>query len=116
MATTQAKLRGGIDLGGTKIQAAVVDGRGAVLGQSRRPTPTSGGPPAVIDALAEAIEGAADDARVAASKLAGVGVGSPGEIDPRRGTVAQARNLPDWIEPYPVVLPPANRFSGIGKE
>src|SRR5436305_8191131 len=98
-----ATVRGGIDLGATRIQAVIVDGRGAVLGQSRRPTPTSGGPPAVIDVLAEAIDEAAADARVAASKLAGVGVGSPGEIDARRGTVSQARNLPDWIGPYPVV-------------
>ena len=36
--------RGGIDLGGTKIQAVVVDGRWKVLGESRRPTPTTGGP------------------------------------------------------------------------
>ena len=98
-----ATVRGGIDLGGTKIQAVIVDGRGAVLGQSRRPTPTSGGPPAVIAVLAEAIDEAAADAGVASSKLAGVGLGSPGEIDARRGTVSQARNLPDWIGPYPVV-------------
>src|SRR5438477_62633 len=35
---------GGIDLGGTKIQAVVVDDDRAVLGQSRRPTPRDGGP------------------------------------------------------------------------
>jgi glucokinase len=39
-----ADLRGGIDLGGTKIQTAIVDGRGEVVGQARQPTPTSGGP------------------------------------------------------------------------
>ena len=37
--------RGGIDLGGTKIQAVVSTAVGSVLGQSRRPTPTEGGPP-----------------------------------------------------------------------
>ena len=36
--------RGGIDLGGTKIEAIVVDPRNSVLGASRRPTPTEGGP------------------------------------------------------------------------
>ena len=35
---------GGIDLGGTKIQTAVVDEDRKVLGSARRPTPTSGGP------------------------------------------------------------------------
>src|SRR4051794_19260669 len=36
--------RGGIDLGGTKIQTVVVDFENEVLGQSRRPTPATGGP------------------------------------------------------------------------
>src|SRR5882724_8016456 len=36
--------RGGIDLGGTKIQTVVVNARNTVLGESRRPTPTEGGP------------------------------------------------------------------------
>src|SRR5918997_1498583 len=35
---------GGIDLGGTKIQAVVVDDDFGILGDSRTPTPTSGGP------------------------------------------------------------------------
>ena len=34
-------LSGGIDLGGTKIQAVVVDASHAVLGQARSPTPVS---------------------------------------------------------------------------
>ena len=33
-------LRGGIDLGGTKIQAIVVNSEHQVLGQARRATPT----------------------------------------------------------------------------
>mgnify|MGYP003793590493 CR=1 FL=1 len=37
-------LRGGIDLGGTKIEAIIVDADNQVLGQSREPTPTDGGP------------------------------------------------------------------------
>ena len=36
--------RGGIDLGGTKIQTVVVGADNKVLGESRRPTPTTGGP------------------------------------------------------------------------
>ncbi|GAC1320848.1 MAG: ROK family protein [Thermoleophilaceae bacterium] len=96
------KARGGIDLGGTKIQAAVIDGRGAVVGSSRRETPTSGGPPAVVAEMAGALEDAAGHAGVAARQLAGVGVGSPGEVDEQAGTVASAGNLPNWDSPYPV--------------
>ena len=42
-------LRGGIDLGGTKIQAVVVDEDHEVLGDARAPTPTEGGPQDVVD-------------------------------------------------------------------
>jgi glucokinase len=45
-------VRGGLDLGGTKIQAVVVDAGGQVLGEARRPTPTSGGPDDVARELA----------------------------------------------------------------
>jgi glucokinase len=94
--------RGGIDLGGTKIQAAIVNARGTVVGQARRPTPGSGGPAAVTAAMAETLGEAAEQAGVPSSALLGVGVGSPGVIDARAGTVANARNLDDWIEPFPL--------------
>ena len=89
-------LRGGIDLGGTKIQALVVSGSHRVLGEARRPTPTEGGPEAVTAALAAAIIDAATAAGVTTRSLAGVGVGSPGSVDSEAGTVSQARNLSGW--------------------
>src|SRR4051794_5649828 len=92
--------RGGVDLGGTKIQTVVIDGRNKVLGQARRPTPTDGGPPGVAAAIAECMRDAADQAKIETDSLAGVGVGSPGEIDTRAGTVQQAKNLPDWGGSY----------------
>jgi glucokinase len=94
--------RGGIDLGGTKIQAVVVNGRGSVIGEARHPTPTSGGPPAVAAEMAVTLAEAAEAAGVETSSLESVGVGSPGVIDASAGTVASARNLSDWIEPFPL--------------
>jgi glucokinase len=88
--------RGGIDLGGTKIEAIIVDAGNTVLGQSRRPTPTEGGPADVADQMAEAMQAAADAAGVETKTLQGVGVGSPGVVDAAAGTVTQARNLPGW--------------------
>jgi glucokinase len=103
--------RGGIDLGGTKIQAVVVDEANTVLGEERRPTPTSGGPADVAAAMAEALSGAAAAAGVPTADLAGVGVGSPGEIDATAGNVAQARNLPGWAGSYPLA-PELTRLVG----
>lgn len=97
-----ADLRGGIDLGGTKIQTAIVDGRGDVVGQARRPTPTSGGPQDVADAMAAALQEAAREAGVETGALAGVGVGSPGDADERTGVVSSARNLPGWEGSFPL--------------
>jgi glucokinase len=96
------RARGGIDLGGTKIQAVVVDADSSVLGQARHPTPTSGGPADVADAMAAALREAAAAAEQDPAALAGVGVGSPGAIDADAGTVSGARNLPGWDGTYPL--------------
>ncbi len=95
-------LRGGIDLGGTKIQAVVISRSHQVVGGARRPTPTDGGPDAVAAALTSAIGEAAAQAGVTPRHLLGVGVGSPGSVDVEAGTVSQARNLPGWEGTYPL--------------
>ncbi len=97
-----AELRGGIDLGGTKIQAAIVDAAGKVSGESRRPTPTSGGPEGVASEMAAVLREAAEQAGVETAALEGVGVGSPGDADERTGVVAGARNLPGWEGSFPL--------------
>jgi glucokinase len=88
--------RGGVDLGGTKIQAVVLDGHHNVLGQARRPTPTTGGPWDVAGTIADTLRDAAAEANVEPGSLVGIGIGSPGAVDQRAGTVAHARNLPGW--------------------
>ena len=96
-------MRGGIDLGGTKIQAVVVDERSEVRGDSRRPTPGKGGPPAVAEAMAVALAEAAEEAGVELSQLSGLGVGSPGAVDAAAGTVANVGNIAEWTdEPFPM--------------
>jgi len=89
-------LYGGIDLGGTKIEAAVVDAGNEVRGTERRPTPTSGGPEQVAAEMIQAMTAACTAADSQPHELAGVGVGSPGIVDPHNGEVSSARNLPGW--------------------
>jgi glucokinase len=95
-------VRGGIDLGGTKIQTVIVDSKNEVLGQSRRPTPTEGGPDDVAKQMAEAMAEAAEQAGLKTADLSGIGVGSPGDADEKTGVVSDARNLPNWIDPFPL--------------
>jgi glucokinase len=85
---------GGIDLGGTKIQAVIVDDDHQVLGSARHPTPTSGGPRDVAGEMELALSDAAKAAGIEPAQLGGIGVGSPGTIED--GNVTSARNLPDW--------------------
>ena len=91
---------GGIDLGGTKIQAAILDEDHSVLGSARRPTPMVGGPADVAAEMETALRDAAMAAELDPATLAGVGVGSPGTIDD--GNVTRARNLPGWEGTFPL--------------
>lgn len=93
-------LRGGIDLGGTKVQAVIVDEAHAVKGEARRGTPSSGGPQDVVDAMVAAVGEAAAAARTEPGALSGVGVGSPGTVDEETGSVHGAMNLPGWSGGY----------------
>ncbi|MFJ3247216.1 ROK family protein [Streptomyces sp. NPDC088770] len=73
----------GLDLGGTKIAAALVGPDGTVLRRHTRPTPARAGAPAVLDALAAAAREVDDGARA-------IGVAAAGVVDPRTGTVTSA--------------------------
>jgi glucokinase len=95
-------LRGGIDLGGTKIEAIIVDTQHRVQGSARRPTPTAGGPIDVARAMSAALIDAAAAAAIDVKDLVGVGVGSPGAVDEETGVVTSARNLPDWDGSFPL--------------
>ena len=64
MNTETKTLRAGIDLGGTKIQAVIVGPDHELIGEARRPTPTSGGPAAVVSELAGALRDAPIDGGV----------------------------------------------------
>lgn len=75
-----------VDLGGTKVEAALVDGTGAVVPGSRhrRPTGPDVSPDRLQAALIQVVRGAA---RNADAPIRGVGVGSAGPIDHVTGTI-----------------------------
>lgn len=80
----------GVDIGGTKTAAGLVDRTGRLLRCERVATPSGGG--GVLDAVASLVH------RVGAGvEVAGIGVGAPGVIDPATGVVVSATNvLPGW--------------------
>jgi glucokinase len=93
---------GGVDLGGTKIAAAVVGPGNEIAGSARRPTPTKGGPENVTAEIAAVMSEAAEAAGLVTGDLAGVGVGAPGNADRQTGTLSGAGNLPGWSGEYPL--------------
>jgi glucokinase len=99
---TKSQLHGGVDLGGTKIQTVVVEPDGTLRGEARQPTPRSGGPADVAQAIEDALRKAAAAAGTGPEELAGVGVGSPGDADGATGMVSAARNLPGWEGSFPL--------------
>jgi glucokinase len=78
----------GVDIGGTKIAAGVVDEEGNILSTFKVPTPTT--PEAIVDAIASAVEGAR-----AGHEIVGVGIGAAGYVNRQRSTVYFAPNI-DW--------------------
>jgi glucokinase len=81
----------GVDLGGTKVEAAAVDAGGAILRKIRRPTPVAGGPEAVTAEIVEMVSGLRGAGP--AVGLLGVGLGVAGQIEADTGMVRFAPNL-----------------------
>lgn len=83
-----------LDLGGTRIRAAVVQPDGARLARTETPTPTADGPAAIVAACQEMLEASRRAApRGLAGTLAGIGISSPGPVDSERGVVVEPPNL-----------------------
>lgn len=88
----------GLDLGGTNIQAALVDHTGKMLGTHSIATEASKGVDHVLDNLHQAARTLCADCSVRMKDVLGVGVGSPGPLDLKRGVVMRASNLPGWVD------------------
>lgn len=86
-------LRIGIDLGGTKIAAGVIDEKYALLSRAEVPTRAAFGAEAVVEDMADCVMQALEKAGRAIADCAGVGIGSPGLCDTSRGSVRNAHNL-----------------------
>ena len=81
-----------VDLGGTKIEAGLVDSTGAVLEDSRRRRPT--GPDITSARLQQAVEEVVRETLAATrERVTGVGIGSAGPIDHSHGTISPV-NMP----------------------
>ncbi len=84
-------MRVGVDIGGTKTDAVIVDADGLVRDRIR--LPTGFGPGDVLDAGEAAVRGLARRTGIDPAGFASIGVGIPGHVDGATGSVAHAVNL-----------------------
>ncbi|MFE7834852.1 ROK family protein [Streptomyces sp. NPDC057474] len=89
----QTDLVAALDIGGTKIAGALVDGHGRILVRAQRPTPAQEDGETVMRAVEEVL------GELTAAPLWGgataVGIGSAGPVDASAGTVSPV-NVPGW--------------------
>lgn len=80
----------GVDIGGTKIECALIDHSGHVVVQMKRPTDVSGGYTAVLMQIIEYVRELIYDSK---EPILGIGVGVAGQVDAETGMVISAGNL-----------------------
>jgi glucokinase len=103
------KLVAGVDLGGTKIQAAIVDRDGQIKASNRCKTLAEEGPDAVIARIVELVGNLCQEAGMQTKQLQAIAVGVPGGVDDATGVVDKAPNL-GWVK-----VPLARRLTdGLG--
>jgi len=83
----------GVDVGGTKIQASLVEESGVTLGRERYPTPRDGGPEKVVETIEEAMVNVVENAGIKVDDVTAIGMAIPGVIDPAAGLVVVTPNM-----------------------
>ncbi|TAK01191.1 MAG: ROK family protein, partial [Chloroflexota bacterium] len=95
-----------LDLGASRIRAAVVSGEGVVLVRREGRTPGAAGPDAVVGACIERLRAVRDEAGTdVAGRITGIGLAAPGPVDPRAGTLVEPPNLGPGFRDVPFAAP-----------
>ena len=83
----------GVDIGGTKVAAGLVNGSGDILSQQRIPMVSDASAEEGLAAVLTAID------RVLprdGAQVAGIGICAPGPLDPNTGVILNPPNVPCW--------------------
>jgi glucokinase len=86
----------GVDVGGTKVAAGLVDAEGTILFQTRVAMPARGSAAEGFGAVQSAIEGVFAAQPEARASLTGIGICAPGPLDPVTGVILNPPNVPCW--------------------
>jgi glucokinase len=87
----------GVDIGGTKVAAGIVDCRsGTITTSTRSPMAAKGSAEEGFAAVIAAIDGLLSQARSAQASVQGIGICAPGPLDPNTGVILNPPNVPCW--------------------
>jgi len=86
----------GVDIGGTKVAAGLVDAEGAILFQTRVAMPARGSAAEGFGAVQSVIEAVFAARPAGPSVLTGIGICAPGPLDPVTGVILNPPNVPCW--------------------
>ncbi len=94
MTSARKQLALGVDIGGTKVAAGLLDNEGNILFKARVPMKTSGTASEAMDCVHHAIrEVLSNDAATGGSAI---GIASPGPLELPAGVVLKTPNIPCW--------------------
>lgn len=87
----------GIDIGGTKLAAGIVDATGNILARGEVPTLAAEGPERVLDRTVQLARNLLGKTGLPAAAIHRIGVGCAGPVDRQAGLILNPPNLPGWI-------------------
>jgi glucokinase len=97
----------GVDIGGTKVAAGLVNSAGKILGHVRERMVARGSAEEGLQAVTDALDALLRNKRARAAATIGISV--PGWVDPARGTLVGAANIPCWRD-FPLAREIAKRY------
>lgn len=102
----------GVDVGGSKVAAGIVDGQGEIISQTRLAMVTNRTASAGLNAVVSAIDSLSSECSVDPrinAQLVGIGICAPGPLDPKTGVIINPPNLPCWRN-FPLVAEVENVY------
>ncbi|OZM56346.1 glucokinase [Lottiidibacillus patelloidae] len=83
----------GVDLGGTSIKMAIVNGQGEIKFQTSEPTKIEAGATGIFHQINNMIDFCCKNLKIERFNLIGMGIGAPAFLDIKKGFVKEAVNL-----------------------
>jgi glucokinase len=101
----------GIDFGGTKLLAAIVDlETGEVVATAKKRTNAADGPREILDRIHGAADAVLKSAAMNPKQIAGIGVGAAGQVDAEQGVLRGTPNLSQAVIDLPIAASLRDRY------